>query len=73
MAGTVKLCVPPELVLEELVERGVLVACTVVVADRLGSAECTWVGEGDGVGDDEGVSVTADVGDPPAEALGDPP
>lgn len=58
MLGTVKSCVPE---LEELV------ACAVAVTDGLAEAECTIVGEADGVGDDTGALVSADVGGSPGE------
>jgi hypothetical protein len=73
MLGTVKLCVPPELVfVGELVGCGELfgVAEAVAVTEGLAAAECTRVGEAAGVGDDAGVLVSADVGDPPADPLG---
>jgi hypothetical protein len=75
MLGTVKSCVPE---LEELDERdGELVACAWVVAcavavtDGSAAAECAMVGEADGVGDDAGALVSADVGEP-AKAADEP-
>jgi hypothetical protein len=65
MLGTVKSPVPE---LEELDEE--LVACAEVVAcavDGSTAAECTMVGEADGVGDDAGSLVSADVGESPGE------
>jgi hypothetical protein len=65
MLGTVKSCVPE---LEELDEE--LVGCAEVVAcvvDGSTAAECTMVGEADGVGEDAGSLVSADVGESPGE------
>lgn len=79
MAGTVKSCVP-ELLVAELVAcgvldaRGVLLACAEAVGSA--AAECVCVAEAVGVGDDPGVSVSADVGESPgvpANAPADPP
>lgn len=72
MLGTVKLCVPPELVLVgELVGCGDLFGLAEAVTEGLAAAECTCVGELAGVGDDVGVSVSADVGDPPGVPVED--
>jgi hypothetical protein len=58
MAGTVKLCVPELVLGEELVAWGEL-GCVDAVAVTEGlAAECVRVG----VGDDPGVSLSADVG-----------
>src|SRR5580692_745985 len=62
MLGTVKLCVPELVLVEELVARGELFGLTDAVAEGLAAAECRCVGEADGVGDDVGVLVSADVG-----------
>jgi hypothetical protein len=68
MLGTVKSCVPE---LEELVACADVVACAevlacaVAVTDGLTAAECAIVGEADGVGDDAGALVSADVGEFP--------
>jgi hypothetical protein len=71
MAGTVKLCVPELVFVEELVVRGELFGCTEAVAVTEGAR----VGESACVGDDAGVPVSADVGDAPgveAKAVADP-
>jgi hypothetical protein len=62
MAGTVKLCVPELVLGEEGVACGEL-GCVdaVAVTDGLAAAECLCVG----VGDDPGVSLSADVGAAP--------
>jgi hypothetical protein len=68
MLGTVKLCVPElEELDEELVGCAEVVGCAVAVTDGLTAAECTMVGEADGVGDDAGSLVSADVGASPGE------
>jgi hypothetical protein len=71
MLGTVKSCVPE---LEELVGCAEVVACAVAVTDGSTAAECTVVGEADGVGDDTGGLVSAEVGSPgePAKAADEP-
>jgi hypothetical protein len=72
MLGTVKSCVPELEELEELDEE--LVACAVAVTDGSTAAECTVVGEADGVGDDTGALASAEVGSPgePAKAADEP-
>jgi hypothetical protein len=62
MAGTVKLCVPELVLGEEVVACGEL-GCVDAVAVTVGpaAAECVCVG----VGDDPGVSLSADVGAAP--------
>ena len=77
MAGTVKLWVPEVAPVGELVACGELVGCAEAVAVTEGSAaaERLCVGEADGVRDDPGVPVSADVGDAPGtapEAAADP-
>jgi hypothetical protein len=75
MLGTVKLCVPElEELDEELVGCAEVVACAVAVTDGSAAAECTVVGETDGVGDDAGGLVSAEVGSPgePAKAADEP-
>jgi hypothetical protein len=68
MLGTVKSCVPElEELDEELVGCAEVVACAVAVTDGSTAAECTVVGEADGVGDDAGSLVSADVGESPGE------
>jgi hypothetical protein len=62
MAGTVKLCVPELVLVEELV-CGELFGRTEAVAVTEGLAARACVGESVAVGDDAGVSVSADVGD----------
>jgi hypothetical protein len=64
MLGTVKSCVPE---LEELVGCAEVVACAVAVTDGLTAAECAIVGEADGVRDDAGALVSADVGESAGE------
>jgi len=52
-----------------------VVACAVAVTDGLTAAECAIVGEADGVGDDAGALVSADVGESagePAKAADEP-
>jgi len=68
--GTVKLPVPELVFVGELFGRAEAVAVT----EGLAAAECSPVGEVDGVGGDAGVPVSADVGDAPgveAEAAAD--
>jgi hypothetical protein len=75
MAGTVKLCVPELVFVEEFVVAGELFGCVESVAVTEGLAVCVCVGESAGVGDDAGVLVSADVGDAPgveAKAAADP-
>jgi hypothetical protein len=74
MLGTVKLCVPELVLVEELVARGELFGLTdaVAVTERLAAADCRCVGEADGVGDDVGVLVSADVGAAPDGLAADP-
>jgi hypothetical protein len=65
------LCVP-ELVLAGELVCGVLVGCA---EEGSAVAACECVGEAVGVGDDAGVLVSADVGEPPgvlAKAVADP-
>jgi hypothetical protein len=72
MAGTVKVCVPELVFVEELVVCGELCGCVAVTE---GVAVCVCVAESAGVGDDAGVLVSADVGDAPgveAKAAADP-
>jgi hypothetical protein len=75
MLGTVKSCVPeleePEEPDEDLVACAWVVACAVAVTDGSAEAECAIVGEADGVGDDAGALVGADVGEP-AKAADEP-
>ena len=70
-----KLCVPELVLVEELVACGELFGLAEAVAEGLAAAECRCVGEVEAVGDDVGVLVSADVGDPPdgaAKAVADP-
>jgi hypothetical protein len=78
MAGTVKLCVPEPVLVEEFVARGVAVACeepfglteAMAVTEGSAAAECVRAGEV------AGVLVSADVGcDPgvPDRAVAEPP
>jgi hypothetical protein len=62
MLGTVKLCVPELVLVEELVACGELFgrAEAVAVTEGLAAAECRCVGEVEGDGDDVGVPVSAD-------------
>jgi hypothetical protein len=72
MLGTVKLCVPELVLVEELVARGELFGLADAVTERLAAADCRCVGEADGVGDDVGVLVSADVGAAPDGLAADP-
>ena len=72
MAGTVKLCVPELVLVEELVGCGEAVGVT----EGSAAAVRLCVGEVAGVGDDPGVPVSADVGDAPGvppKAAAEPP
>jgi hypothetical protein len=75
MAGTVKLCVPEDVLGAELVTCADGVSCAELFELAGAAAECTSVGDAAGVGDDTGVAVRADEGDgpgEPAEAGADP-
>jgi hypothetical protein len=72
MAGTVKLCVPELVLVEELVGCGEAVGVT----EGSAAAVRLCVGEVAGVDDDPGVPVSADVGDAPGvppKAAAEPP